>query len=371
MDPRLNYVDIVAHIQDLCEGEYELLSTYSAYTDKYQRLEPYNRTNKDKLRIKHTICGGVYDVRPNEFQQWYRCPLCSKSQSREEEDFVQFIKDIIGEPTKRNYRLDGKELNVYVPARKLGFEFTDFYWHSDKFRDKNFHLQKLHHFQDRGIRVYFIDSWDWRHKNGIIKDQIKSILGLNKTIYARKTTVKLVPLVEEKAFLQNNHIQGYTSSSFTMGLYYEDTLVSLLSFVKSKKNLNQQVDSLELLRSCSALDIDVVGGFSKLLKASETYIQENLPDVSVLTTVADLMLSDGEIYTKCGFTLHHTSKPSYYYIYKNQKYNRYRFRKSSLLKTFPEVAKPELTEFKITDKLHAYRIWNCGNLVFTKDLSAK
>ena len=56
--------------------------------------------------------------------------------------------------------MNGKELDIYLPSRKIGFEYNGFYWHSDKYKEKNAHLDKLNHFKEEGIRVYFIDSWD-------------------------------------------------------------------------------------------------------------------------------------------------------------------------------------------------------------------
>ena len=173
---------------------------------------------------------------------------------------------------------------------------------------------------------------------------------------------------EEKEFLADNHIQGYAISSFALGLYYEDELVSLLSFVKARKNLNQGESSMELLRSCSKLGVNVVGGFSKILKASIQYIKDNYETITEVRTFADLTLSDGKVYYTNGFTLDHISKPSYYYVYKNQKYNRYYFRKAALLKMFPDIATADKTEFQIMDELKANRVWNCGNLVFRLNL---
>ena len=350
------------------DNHLETLLETKDYGDEYTWLDAYTGSNKDKLRIKHS-CGNIYSVRPNDFQQGYKCPTCSRLTSDEEESFYKYITDLV--PTEkliRNYRGLKKEIDIYFPDRKIGFEYNGYFWHSDKFRDKKAHINKLNYFKEHGIRVYFIDSWDWLHKPYIVQDRLKSILGLNKTLGARKTICKPVFKDEEQNFLTANHIQGYAISSFALGLYYNDELVSLLSFVKARTNMNQAPTSMELLRSCSKLGINVSGGFSKLQKASDAYIAENYPDIKELRTFADLTLSDGEVYKKNGYKLDHYSQPSYYYIYKKQKRNRYYYRKSALLQMFPEVASPDLTEFQIMDKLGAYRVWNCGNLVFTKKI---
>lgn len=46
---------------------------------EYRWEENYNHNNKEKLLITHLNCGNSYKVRPNDFQQGYRCPFCSNS----------------------------------------------------------------------------------------------------------------------------------------------------------------------------------------------------------------------------------------------------------------------------------------------------
>ena len=48
--------------------------------DEYEWLEEYKGSNKDKLRIRHKRCGNEFMIRPNDFQQGYRCKSCNKSQ---------------------------------------------------------------------------------------------------------------------------------------------------------------------------------------------------------------------------------------------------------------------------------------------------
>lgn len=43
----------------------------------YKFLEDYKGNNKIKHKILHKECNRTYDVRPNDFQQGYKCPHCS------------------------------------------------------------------------------------------------------------------------------------------------------------------------------------------------------------------------------------------------------------------------------------------------------
>lgn len=45
--------------------------------ENYKWLENYKNNNKIKHKILHKKCNNVYEVRPNDFQQGYRCPYCA------------------------------------------------------------------------------------------------------------------------------------------------------------------------------------------------------------------------------------------------------------------------------------------------------
>lgn len=338
-------------------------------TEGYKWIDKYKGDNKIKHKILHEECGHIYEVRPNDFQQGYRCPKCAESLrvSAGELSMLEFIKSIApDEEIIHSYR-DRLEIDVFMPERKIGFEYNGHYWHSDINRGKDYHEKKMKYFLDKGIKIYFIDEVDWLNKQDIIKDKIKSILGKNERIFARKTLIRKIESRNiEKEFLNNNHIQGYAISSFAFGLYYNDELVSMITFVKARGNLNQKNNNhMELLRYCSLSGYNIIGGFSKLLKHSINYIKDNYNGIDSISTFADLTLSSGNLYEKNNFILSHISKPSYFYIYRNRKYNRYNFRKQELAKKFPDFYKEELTEFQITDSIPGmYRVWNCGNNVY-------
>ena len=74
-----------------------------------------------------------------------------------------------------------------------------------------------------------------------------------------------------KIFLNNNHIQGNDKSQIYLGLYYNEELISVMTFgspriAMGNKNKNYNKNSYELIRFCNKLNTNVVGGASKLLK---------------------------------------------------------------------------------------------------------
>ena len=59
----------------------------------YEWLEPYKGSNKTKHKIRHKVCNNTYMVRPNDFQQGYRCPYCNIAGSIP--SFSKLHKDLI------------------------------------------------------------------------------------------------------------------------------------------------------------------------------------------------------------------------------------------------------------------------------------
>lgn len=346
---------------------------------EYTVLGEYIGTCK-KILIRHNnkSCNNYeYMVKPNDFlSNNNRCPKCAASQStsRAELEITEFIKQYYkGEVvTSDRTILSGSEIDIYLPELKLGIEYNGYYWHCDKFKEKNYHLNKLQKAHEAGINLLFIDEIDWLNKQDICKSRILyNLNAVNNRLYARKTEIFIPTVAQEREFLNINHIQGYIASSLKIGLKFDNKMVAILTFAKSRKNVNQSGnnDSLELLRYATDISLTVVGGFSKLLKYSKEIIKENYPDVNKIKTFSDNNLSYGNLYEKNGFILDHVSKPSYFYIYQNVKVNRFSFRKSELKRRFPEYYQEGLTEFQIADSIpNLFRVWNTGNNVYYYDI---
>jgi len=289
-----------------------------------------------------------------------RCPICFPlNSSRAEKEIVDFIKSLNINNIIENDRiiLDGKELDIYLPDYNLAIEFDGLYWHSESMgKDKNYHLNKTEKCNEKGIRLIHIFEDEWTDKQEIIKSIIKIKLGIipNK-IYARKCIIKEVENKEEKIFLENNHLQGSVGSRIKLGLYYENELVSLLTFGKPRYSSYDW----ELLRFANKLDTSVIGGFAKLLK----HFTRNY--LGTIISYSDRRYFTGAIYENNGFEYSHKSKPSYFYIDNKRiiKYNRIKFQKHKL-KDLLEEYDETLTE-KDNMLMNGYdRIWDCGNNVY-------
>jgi hypothetical protein len=250
-----------------------------------------------------------------------------------------------------NYR-DSLELDIYLPALSLGFEFNGVYWHSDKLRDRDYHVRKTDHFAEKGIRVVHVWEDDWTIKGDIIRSQVKNMLGLTPIkVHARACEVRVVPKRQCLDFLDANHIQGSVASDVKLGLYHSGNLVSVMTFDRWEGRKKMSPGDYNLNRYCTLIDHTVPGGASKLLAH---FIRTHNP--KRLISYADRDWSGGKLYETLGFKKVGTTKPDYKYVVSGRRTHKSRFRKSRL--------KNQGTERSQTAKMGLPRTWDTGKMKY-------
>ena len=323
-------------------------------------------------------CNNEFKKPLNSLLQIPYCPICYPNigKSRLEIDIYNFIKEIIPQEeiiqSDRNIlKIINKELDIYIPSRKLAIEFNGLFWHNDSMiLDHEYHLRKTSICEEKGIQLIHIFEDEWLYKQDIVKSMIKSKLGIfDKTVYARKCEIKKISYNQAKEFLIENHIQGFSIFSVCYGLVYNGELVSLMCFGKYRlSNGRKSIDKeYELLRFCNKLGYHIPGAASRLLNH---FIVDYAP--KKIISYCDRRWSTGNLYRVLGFDLTSISEPSYWYI-KNEKsssvrINRFNYRKSELPKKLEnfDISKTEFENMK--DNQYS-RIWDCGNFLFTFDNS--
>ena len=312
----------------------------------------------NKYLLKNRMLYGIEDI-------CTKCNPISEQTSIKENELKLFIISLNINFIENNRKvLDGRELDIYLPEHNLAIEFNGLYWHSDKFIDDNYHLSKTEECQKKGIQLLHVFEDEWIFKKEIIKSIIKSKLGIiENKIYGRKTVVKEInnnELVRE--FLNNNHIQGFVGSNVKIGLFYNNELVSLMTFGKKRLSMGNKINidgEYEMLRFCNKINTQVIGGASKMLKC---FIKEYQPK-SILT-FADRRYSNGGLYEKLGFEFIKNTKPNYWYFKTHEyvRYYRFNFRKDVLVS---EGYNNNKTEREIMIEKKYYRIYDCGNVKYS------
>lgn len=253
------------------------------------------------------------------------------------------------------------EIDIYLPKLKIAFEFNGLFWHNENNIHKKYHLNKTELCEQQGIQLIHIYEDDWIYKQDIVKSMILNKLDKTKNkIFARKCEIK--EITDNKlirSFLDENHIQGFVGSKIKIGLFYNNELISLMTFGNKRISMGEKLTNngeYELLRFCNKLNINVIGGASKLFKY---FIKTYKP--TEITTYADRSFSQGKLYETLEFDFVSKTEPNYYYIVNGFRKYRFNYRKDILIK---EGFDPNKTEHQIMLERKIYRIYDSGNLKF-------
>jgi len=341
-----------------------------------QLLNKYKNFNiidyKDrKLFIQCELKNHIYEIDVANFRQralYFKienpCTICNpidQHASISENELYDFIENL-NKNVLKNDRSIGLELDCYIPSLKLAFEYNGVYWHSEKFKEKYYHINKKIHAHNNDINLIQIWEDDWKIKKDIIKSRIRNLLRMTENkIYARECIIKTVSQQEYKNFVEINHIQGYVSAKYIFGLYHKDVLVSLMSFGSPRKStgkLNKE-GMFELLRNCSILNCNVLGSSQKLFKH---FIQEIKP--KYIYSYADLCWSkmEGSVYDQLGFKHYKRTEPNYWWVKNGIKYHRFNFIKQRLIKEGWGTI--DQTETEIMHIKGYYRLFDCGSNLY-------
>lgn len=290
------------------------------------------------------------------------CPTCHprmSGRSKLEAEFFNAIRLFQPDAIPNDRRvLCGKEIDVFVPSKKIGFEFTGLYWHSQIRNPVKHHLLwKQQHAFNNGVQLYTVFEDEWINNRELVLSRIRAILGTQtNVVYARKCEVREVSSQHKNEFLISNHIQGKDASSIKLGLYYHNKLVSLATFKKTNMVKGGDGSEWELSRFCSSKNMRVVGGASRLIKHFMTrFNTEGLN----LISFADRRWSTGKLYESIGFNFVATSPPSYWYLDNNytKRVHRSKFMKHKLVENAEDA---NFTEWELAQKKGLDRIWDCG-----------
>jgi hypothetical protein len=341
---------------------------------KYQNIIFLNSnvdSKKATMQCKNCLTIVNYNItifnNPNKYHDKV-CPTCNprlSGASKKEKELYEYINSLIPSIMSDRSVLFGKEIDILIPSKNIGFEFTGLYWHSELNKDDHIHhlSNKTGYAHNKGIKLITIFEDEWDNKKDICKSRIAAILGFTQIkIAARKCTIGIVPSKDKISFLKENHIQGAGTSSIGLGLYYEGELVSIATFKKTNVSKGGNGTKWELSRMCNKLNTIVMGGASKLIK----YFMKEINTGLNLISYADRRWSTGDVYKKMGFNFVHMSKPNYWYM-QNYKFriHRFAFQKSKVLKMVDYEGDPkDVTEWELMQNLKYDRIWDCGTTLW-------
>ena len=328
----------------------------------WRHLRKHNITQKEYIKKygQNTVSKKYHDTMSSIAIQ-SNMDMTITKHSTPENEIKEFIKKL-GFVSKSDRKvLHGKEIDIFIPQIQTGIEYNGNLFHTEYKGGKNrkYHLCKTELCKKNGVKLIHIFEDEYFEKRDIVLNKIKHILkkcdNLPK-VYGRKCKVRQIHYYDSINFLEQFHIQGGVASTVYYGAFYEDKLIAVMTFKRS------DINQWELTRFASDYNYVCCGVGGKLFKHFvKKYNPETVKSFADRRWTVD---EENNLYLQLGFEFDEYVEPDYkYYNPKIDRYKRFHkfgFRKQKLLKQYPDLLTPTMTETEMTRALGYDRIWDCG-----------
>lgn len=243
----------------------------------------------------------------------------------------------------------GKELDIYIPSKKIAIEFNGTYWHSEEFLPKNYHAEKTKECNALGIQLIHVWEDEWEARKAQILGYIKAKISQpERKITAHKTTLSSTPA---RKFMDAHHMQGPpTSTKAWFNLEHEGRVVASLTL--SGHHRQGKEGEIVLSRLCFEGGTAIMGGSERLLKAAKAWAKAR--GYERVISWSDNAVSNGAVYERLGFSLDVELPVDYFYSNGRQRVSKQSQKKSA-------VGCPEgMTEYEWASERGLLRTWDCG-----------
>ena len=348
--------------------------------DKYD----YSKVEHEYLDVNNKvtiICPihGEFPQRPKDHLEGHGCPKCVPKISSTEQDCYEFIKQFCPDAVQSDRTvLEGKELDIYIPSKRLAVEINGIWWHNDKQRDKRYHFDKFVACKEKGVRLIQITDYEWAKDKVKFEKLLKHAIGVDsgRKVNARQCEVVELTAGECKDFYDAYHPQGHAANPVNIALKTKGgEIVAIMSFGFGKTTRGAGRTSgaskavWELSRFATACVVR--GGASRLFKA---FVRSYNPE-----QVRSFSMNDwfsGGVYEVLGFTSEYVAPDYRVFHPKNGLRPKPHWQRRNIPKRLEEIGRTDIdfnpdksvdprTEFQIENMVGALRIWDSGKIRWT------
>ena len=284
--------------------------------------------------------------------------------SEMEHDLKQWLtsQNIPYKHDDRTLLANRREIDFLFSDCQFGIELNGLPTHSEVEgkKDSRYHYDKFKECERKGITLLQFWPDEYWEKKSIVRSKILYLCNrIDQRIAGRKCDVRVLDdTVQERQFLDLNHIQGFASyRQHSLGAWYEDRLIGVMNFAQNHSRM-------ELVRYATDINHCCVGLFSKMFKKSLSAF-----DLSgTIVSMSDNRVSNGKMYASAGWTHLRNVAPNYCYT-KNQytREDKQHYRKEKLISKF-NLSKEYVgskTEWEIMREFGYDRLWDAGKKVWT------
>jgi hypothetical protein len=327
------------------------ITTYPNNLEEFKKtlsgsfLEPvvYSR-KKSKLYCK--LCGSIFTTRFHDiFLKKIKSCGCMKTKiSKPVLEISAFLKSHGVENIIEN-QLGNWYVDLFCPQFNLAIDFHGLYYHCNKFNDRSKTEYKKYKslIIDYDYIIIFEDEWKTKQElfKSLLLNKCKKLTP--KSIRPQNCHLDIITSQEVNEFYEQYHYLGGRNSKYNFGMFYENKLVSAMSFNPPSR---QSVYDLELTRMAANPHFKIHGMWS--------YYFKHIDIKGKIVSFSDDRLFLGKIYETLGFKLDAMIQPDYYYT------NGHIRNHKSLMRKTKEERKISMTEKDLRRNQGWYQIWDVG-----------
>jgi hypothetical protein len=297
------------------------------------------------IEVKCTKCNYVFETALDYiFHDYGKCPKCyPKNSSSNEREIREFVEKLLpNEKIIFNDRriLDGKEIDILIPNKRIAIEHNGIFWHSEKAGvSKEYHLDKTNLCKNQSYEMIHIFEDEWSYKKDLVKNKLSYKLNKDSLIYYKCDIVEL-DKNETKIFIKNNDLYELKEFNKSIGIKNNNNnILALVTF----NNLNNIVN---------------IKNFCVKPEYSQKYISDivqHIIDTGIekIIVKTDKRFFDQELFSS--FEVIDEKEPDYSYF-----------------KCLCRITKNELILQSLIDNLNEneyselngwFKIWDCGKYV--------
>lgn len=232
------------------------------------------------------------------------CPRCNHTKSKAEQKIADMLAAHTPVVQRDRTLLKPKELDMYLPEKKLAVEYCGMYWHSHwtaeiERRDHLAHTQKYEACKALGIRLLTVFESEWNERGPAVRRLLRNATGTSRgKLMARKCTLAKVDTPEARTFYEKYHPQGGAGYGEHYGLYWGNKLVACMRFTYGVNDRGVGAAGRVWTLARYATRVTVAGGASRLFKA---FLEDQKP--KEVKSFSDNRYFDGGMYARLGFIL--------------------------------------------------------------------
>ena len=297
-------------------NDYKYMSSPERIGEGYKLvtpLEEYEGVTRKYLNFKHKKCGHIFEYIIQDGRKPH-CPKCYANMSRFEEEVRQFCEQHFDNLIYNSKQIiPPLEIDIYIPDINIAIECNGVYWHSDQFKNKDYHHQKYLNCAKQNVWLLQIFEDEWKDKRELVKSYLlNTFVKSPNTIQSSQCEIYEIPQEFTDRFLNHNHLEGSIKGTH-YGLVYNNNLVSLISVGPI---LNNSKYNLGIYRFCDARDTKVVGGLSKLVD----HVKQNHQSTNLAAYIDLRYSSVAKDLVEAGFKYVQLTDPTFSYVKGQKRY---------------------------------------------------